>query len=169
MSLIAGIDISSNAVDVCLLDEDSMDARWIRYRIDDGHKDLKAFDRACRLRDAMPPRTAWKDAGVIAIGIEHGASRNFNSVVAQSRVEGALLACLPTDIPKYMLMPASWKKLALGHGRASKQDGRVWADHSIHWQDDRGFYPQDAIDASCIAKATQLKHYAATSDALSAA
>lgn len=170
MSLIAGIDLDSNSVHVCLLDEDSMDARWIRYRIDDGGKDLDAFQRACRLRYAMPARSAWTDAGVIAIGIEHGASRSFKSVTAQSRVEGALLACLPTaDIPVYMLMPASWKKLALGHGRASKQDGAVWAKHTIHWQDERGFYPQDAIDAACIARATQLKHYAATSDAISAA
>lgn len=157
MSLYAGFDLNSNTVDVVLLDEDTMDAVWRRYRIDDGHADLKAFDRARRLRDAMPPRTAWQDAGVVAIGIEHGASRNFNSVAAQSRVEGALLACLPPDIPVYMLMPASWKKLTLGHGRASKQDGAVWARHSIHWKDDRGFYPQDAVDAACIARAAQLK------------
>lgn len=160
MSLIAGIDLNSNTVDVCLLDEDTMDARWVRYRIDDGHKDLTAFDRARRLRDAMPARTAWKDSGVIAIGIEHGASRNFKSVAAQSRVEGALLACLPPDIPIYMLMPASWKKLALGHGRSSKEDGATWSRHTIHWQDERGYHPQDAIDAACIARATQLKHAA---------
>lgn len=160
MSLIAGIDLSSNTVDVALLDEDTMDARWIRYRIDDGHKDLDAFDRARRLRDAMPARTAWKDHGVSAIGIEHGASRSFKSVTAQSRVEGALLACLPPDLPVYLFMPASWKKLALGHGRASKEDGAVWVRHSIHWQNDRGHVPQDAIDAACIARAAQLKHYA---------
>jgi Holliday junction resolvasome RuvABC endonuclease subunit len=160
VSLYAGIDLSSNAVDVVLLDEDTMDARWVRYRIDDGRKDLKAFARARRLRDAMPVRSAWKDAGVVAIGVEHGASRNFNSVVAQSRVEGALLACLPADLPVYMLMPASWKKLALGHGRATKEDGAVWARHTIHWQDARGFYPQDAVDAACIALAAQLKHAA---------
>lgn len=160
MSFYAGIDLSSNVVDVVLLDEDTMDARWVRYRIDDGGKDLDAFQRACRLRDAMPARSAWTDAGVIAIGIEHGASRSFKSVTAQSRVEGALLACLPTAIPKYLFMPASWKKLALGHGRASKHDGTVWATHSIHWQGNRGFHPQDAIDAACIAKATQLKHAA---------
>jgi Holliday junction resolvasome RuvABC endonuclease subunit len=160
MSLIAGIDLNSNTVDVCLLDEDTMDARWIRYRIDDGGKGLDAFERACRLRDAMPARTAWTDAGVIAIGIEHGASRSFKSVTAQSRVEGALAACLPPSVPKYLFMPASWKKLALGHGRASKEDGATWSRHTIHWQDDRGFHPQDAIDAACIARAAQLKHAA---------
>jgi Holliday junction resolvasome RuvABC endonuclease subunit len=160
VSLIAGIDLNSNVVDVVLLDEDTMDARWIRYRIDDGKKGLDAFDRARRLRDAMPARTAWKDSGVIAIGIEHGASRSFKSVTAQSRVEGALLACLPPDLPVYLFMPASWKKLALGHGHATKQDGAVWVAHTIHWQSDRGFHPQDAIDAACIAQATRLKHAA---------
>lgn len=157
MSLIAGIDVNSNVVDVTLLDEDTCEAQWLRYRIDDGRSDLDAFDRARRLRDAMPARTTWRDAGVVVIGIEKPMSQSFKSMSAQTRVQGALLACLPLDIRMYELVPASWKKLAVGHGHASKQDVATWARRVYVWDDSRGFIAQDAYDAAGIGRAAQLK------------
>lgn len=160
MSLIAGIDVNSNMVDVTLVDEDTLDARWIRYRIDDGARGLDAFARARRLRNAMPARTSWADSGVALIGIEKPMSRSFISISAQMRVQGALLACLPADLDIVELAPASWKKLAVGRGDASKADVRTWALRTLRWQDERGYRPQDAYDAAAIARAAQLRHAA---------
>lgn len=157
MSLFAGIDLNSNVVDIVLLDEDTNEAHWIRRRIDTGPSSDDAFARCRRVRDAMPARSIWKDSGVIAIGLEIGMSRSFTSVRAQGRVQGAILACLPTEIPVYELYPASWKRLALGNGRASKQDGANWCRQNIRWLDDQRL-PQDAIDAACIAKAAEMRH-----------
>lgn len=158
MSVFAGIDLNSNVVDIVLLDEDTGDARWIRRRIDDGPSGDDAFTRCRRLRDALPARTSWKDTGVLAIGIELPMSRSFSSVRAQGRVQGALLACLPVDIPVYELVPASWKKLALGNGRASKEDGATWCRQHVRWAPAGQRLPQDAIDAACIAKAAEMRH-----------
>lgn len=157
MSLFAGIDLNSNVVDVVLLDEDTLEAHWMRRRIDTGPSDDDAFQRCRRLRDAMPARSSWADSGVVAIGLEVGMSRSFKSVRAQGRVQGAILACLPIDIPVYELYPASWKRLALGNGRASKEDGAAWCRHNVRWLKDQRL-PQDAIDAACIARAAEMRH-----------
>lgn len=157
MSLFAGIDLNSNVVDIVLLDEDTNEAHWIRRRIDTGPAGDDAFARCRRLRDAMPARSIWKDSGVVAIGLEIGMSKSFKSVRAQGRVQGAILACLPVEIPVYELYPASWKRLALGSGRATKEDGAAWCRRNVRWLENQRL-PQDAIDAACIAKAAEMRH-----------
>jgi hypothetical protein len=159
VSVFAGIDLNSFVVDIVLLDEDTYEARWIRRRIDAGRK-ADAFDRCRRLRDILPPRTSWADSGVLAIGIEKPMAHNPRGIVPQIRVQGALLACLPTEITIYEFVPATWKSLALGHGHASKADGSVWASKHVRWPVGQQHLPQDAVDAACIAEAARLRHYA---------
>lgn len=157
MSLFAGIDLNSNVIDIVLLDEETNEAHWDRRRIDTGPATDDAFARCRRVRDAMPARSIWKDSGVVAIGVEIGMSRSFTSVRAQGAVLGAVLACLPAELPIYALHPASWKRLALGNGRASKEDGANWCRQNVRWLQDQRL-PQDAIDAACIAKAAEMRH-----------
>lgn len=151
--MIAGIDFSSFAVDVILLDETSDAYTWHRFDLrEHSHPKADAFDRSRAVREAMPARGWWDDEGVIAVGIEQPRGRF--GVTPLFRVQGAVLACLPADLLVQPWNPASWR-IAVGlAGNATKQDvmlrglellpampGRVW--------------PQDAYDALCMAHATR--------------
>lgn len=156
---IAGIDVNSNHIDVVLLQLDTDHAEYHRRRIDTGPKE-DAFQRARRLRDAMPARGAWIDHGVLTIGIEKPmAFGNVgNGIVPQIRVQGALLACLPVDIDIVELLPNEWKKASVGHGRADKTAVATWARTA--WLDQPDRCPQDAYDAYAIAWATRARYLA---------
>ena len=115
-----------------------------------------AVARARRLRDLMPSRGSWLDAGVVAIGVESTFSRDFRATAALARVQGAILACLPRDVPIHLLTAngkrtPGWKIQTVGTTNASKLEVRGWAlDHGAP-----DGLPQDFYDAFCIARATR--------------
>lgn len=157
---IAGIDLDSNGVHIVRLALDDNTATYNRIRVDNAKGDV--HERARRLRDLMPARGAWKDHGVIRFAIElpmtapgHGG---FQSAVPQAVMRGALLACLPTDIPIDILTAHQWKKASLGggnpgHGNAQKPEIRAWA--KARWPNPPDHVTQDAMDAYCIAWAAR--------------
>jgi hypothetical protein len=107
--VIVGIDFSTFAVDIVLLEEDSNHARHLRRRLDLGPG--KAIDRTRRVRDAMPARGAWRDAGVTAIGIEEPFSRaTMGGQVPLLITLGAIVATLPRDLPLALLRADDWRK-----------------------------------------------------------
>lgn len=144
MTLIAGIDLSTRAVDCVTIHETTgrLDA-WHHWPID---AQGDAFDRTRWIRDTMPARGWWKDQGVAAIGIEDPRG---NSAGIIYRAQGAILACLPTSILVHPLIPSEWRKLVGLPGNASKQDVRDFAPGTIDGA------PQDAYDAWAIAEATR--------------
>lgn len=158
MSAIAGIDYDSEAIYAVLVDEDS--GLWLgakRYLLTVGPGD--SFERARRIRDLLPARGAWADAGVVAIGLEDLRSRQRSQVAAASRVEGALLATLPRDL-ELVRMPVNtrrdnarpgWKALTVGKTNASKDEIRAWA---IAAGAPAGL-EQDFYDAFAIARAAR--------------
>lgn len=145
---IAGIDLSTHAVDVVLLDEDSDAATWHRFTLEGED----AFARARSVKYAMPGGSFWDD--VVAIGIEDPRGYNAGSIY---RVQGAILGELPGRTLVHPLVPSSWRKQVGLPGNASKAAVMEYA--LLRGQDagmDEWFrVPQDACDAYCIALATR--------------
>lgn len=157
MSYFAGIDYDSNGVYVVLVDEDDgAFYRWAHFRLEVVRGE-DSFDRARRLRDLMPARAAWRDTGVLAVGVESTFSRAFKATAALARIQGAILACLPAELV-VLPMPAGarsenygWKALTVGRTNASKDEVKQWA---LANGLPAGFR-QDLVDAFAIARATR--------------
>ena len=149
MSTVLGIDFSSVAVDCVLLDADTDQA--IHHRVDLAAGPGDAFDRCRRIRDLMPPRTRWLDEGVLMAAIEQPFSRSFKSTAALLRVQGAVIACLPREMPLVPLPAVQWKQETVGRSNADKDAVRAWVLE--RWPDAPSSY--DACDAYAIAWAVR--------------
>lgn len=129
---IAGIDFSSQAVHICTLPEDSNLATVHTVRLDLGGGNL--LTRARRLRDQMPARTAWRDAGITLIAIEKPFSHQPRNVASMNLVYGGILQCLPANIPLLELSPGDWRKECLITNRGDTKAASIrfarqtWAD-----------------------------------------
>jgi len=155
MSLIAGIDYSTHAIDVVLLDEDSREATWRRYPLEGAD----AFERARVAGSRFPFMNSsrfWDD--VLAVGIEDPRGYNAGALY---RVQGAILARLPRSLLVYPWIPSAWRKAVGLPGNASKDAVRAWAVKTMLFSQGKtriSFdppWPQDALDAYCIALATE--------------
>jgi hypothetical protein len=161
--VVAGIDLSTHAVDVVLLDLDSDRATWHRFEL----HGQDSFDRARAVRAAMPGASFWDDC--LAIGIEQPRGRYGTQHIA--RVQGAVLACLPSSLLVQPWNPAAWRKAVGLRGDASK-DAVAVLSRVMRWKADPHFqeappndpadyaayvppWPQDACDAYCVALATR--------------
>lgn len=151
---VAGIDLSTHAIDVVAVDEDTDAATWHRFPLS-GHD---AFERA---RDVWPALLEGGIVGlmedVVACGIEQ--PRGHHGTVHIARVQGAVLASLPRRLLVQPWNPSEWRKACGLPGNASKR--AVW-EFVIDNEPDgnRGWsvledWPQDACDAYCIALATR--------------
>lgn len=144
---VAGIDYSTRAVDVVLLDEDSDAASWVRFELEG----QDAFERARSVRD--PDRLvrhaaqSWMWDDVVAVGIEDPRGYNAGALY---RVQGAILACIPRDKLVQPWIPSAWRKAVGLPGNASKEHVRQYLVG-----DKRPDWPQDACDAYGIALATR--------------
>lgn len=147
MSAIAGIDLSSHAVDCVLIDEnDHRVIAWHRWQLT---ANGDAFDRTRWVRDSMPSRGWWKDEGVIAAGIEDPRGQSAGVIY---RVQGAIISCLPTWLLVHPLNPGEWRKLIGIPGNATKEMTRDWVRAQVGSV--AGSWPNDATDAYGIARAT---------------
>jgi hypothetical protein len=148
--MIAGIDYSTRAVDVVLLDEDSDAATWHRFELEGAD----AFDRTRSVREAMRRQhqylaSVWDD--VLAVGIEDPRGYNAGALY---RIQGAILATIPQATLVHPLIPSQWRKTVGLPGNASK--GAVFEFTMKHsGRAGSGIWPQDACDAYCIALATR--------------
>jgi hypothetical protein len=139
-----GIDLSSRAIDLVLLDENEQLAQWQRVELDGA----TAFDRARDVAEKMP-QPGWYEAhGVYLIAVEE--PMGFQSRVLY-RVQGAILATLP-DVPVWEVRPAAWKN-ALGIKQTEKPTCENFIDR-FDFSDGfcrRTVWKQDAWDALGIA------------------
>lgn len=152
MSIFVGIDYDSRAVYTVSIDEETGGYAG-SHRADLACGPGDSFDRARRVRDLLPVRSRWEDAGVVAVGIETTFSFTFNAAVALARVQGAILACFPRDLMVVPLPAAhrdGWKALTVGKTNASKEDVIAWA---LGNGAPAGLLP-DFYDAFAIARAT---------------
>lgn len=148
----AGIDYSTQAVDIVLIDADTGQPEWQHYDFT-GHD---AFERCRSVRDAMPPRTAtiWDD--VLAIGIEAPMARGKLGRALMEKlalIQGGILACLPAATLAAPLRPPEWRVACGLKGNATKEEVARFArdyllEHLLECD-----IQQDVCDAYCIARA----------------
>lgn len=157
---IGGIDFSTRAIDVVLVDEDTCDAEWHRFDVTEdpltGEVSGDAFERARRVRHTLPRTTWWEDKGVLAIGLEQ--PRGNYGTTPLFRMQGAILACLPTRLLVTPWNPSSWRHEVGLKGNATKHEIMFHAKCLLDPPDlnvTRTDWPQDAYDAYCIARATR--------------
>ena len=148
MTAFLGIDLDTKGAHCVLLYEDAI-PEYRHYEFH-GHD---AFERLRAIRDAMPAAGYWRDQGVIACAIEEpqGAQR---SVVAKLKaVQGGILQTLPRELLVVPLGPTNWRKEVGLSGKATKEEV------ALHVQEQLGenpYWPFDATDAWCLAKAASL-------------
>lgn len=146
---VAGIDFDTHGIDLVLLNEEDDRAIHGRWQLL-GHD---AFERARYVQTLdyhLWNSTAWRN--VIALGIEdpRGPSRNVDAPIY--RVQGAILACLSSELLVERWMPQAWRKrLQIAH--IGKEPIREYA--LAHWLDAPQAVTQDALDAFCVAAATR--------------
>lgn len=162
---VAGIDFSTHAVDIVLIDlDDTAPPVWHRYELVGND----AFDRARTIRGNVPGPWSgyWDD--VLAVGIEQPQMRGSGMATAYGlyRIQGAILFCIPQTTLVQPWLPASWRKTVGIPGNAKKDVVAHWAESNGatplgHWDDiapgqqEFRMPPQDACDAYCIAVATR--------------
>jgi hypothetical protein len=145
--MIGGIDLSSFAVDVVLLEDDTDAATWHRFDL----TGRTPFERARSLRGVFPTRSWWEEQGVWLLGIEDPYSASKGVAKALGMATGAVAALLPRDLTVIQTAPTEWKRLTVGASNASK-------DQVARWAACFGFEPGDlnATDAYAIARAIRL-------------
>lgn len=152
VSLIAGIDFSTFALDVALLDEDADTAQHQRIPLD--YQPGGGLARIRRIRDVMPARGRWHDT-VTAAGVELPYARKGGDILAYAL--GAILACLPADLDLRLIRSDDWRRgcqLPLRQPRADhKRSSLDFA--ATHWIDPPPLLDDNAADAFCIAWATR--------------
>lgn len=105
--MIAGLDISTRAVHIVSLPEDTNEGVLHVVRVDTQRGD--ATERIRRLRDRMPGRAAWRDDGCTLIAIEKPFHRS-PGIAAMMAVYGALLQLFPADLPLLELRSDDWRR-----------------------------------------------------------
>lgn len=149
--MIAGVDVSSHAVDVVLLDDDTDQAHSFHHVPLPGPT---PFERARGCRQRLPARSWWEDQGVWLVGYEDFFARDAHVAKAIAVVLGAWGAQLPTGLTVVPTPPSEWQRLFTGWAkqpRFSDERKRLIRDAAIA----RGFHgdgrTQDLYDAYGIA------------------
>lgn len=168
MSWVAGIDFSTHAVDVVLVDADgNHPPEWMRTELEGDD----AFDRTRRIDNGILLEAWWGE--VLAIGIEDPRGHNAGALY---RVQGAILANLPQQTLVVPWIPSAWRKAVGLKGNATKDQVVAFVadyvagvcvarDYDEAWGTVADLitgtcspavkWPQDACDAYCIALATR--------------
>lgn len=104
--MICGLDISTRAIHIASLPEDTNHAQLHVVRLDTKRGD--AIERIRRLRDVMPARRAWRDEGCALIAIER-PYHHSPGIAVMMAVYGALLQLFPADMPLLELRSDDWR------------------------------------------------------------
>lgn len=144
---IAGIDCSTFAIDIVSvsIEDDDPWANWNCFKLG---RDGDAFDRTRLVGEVLPARNSsfWLD--IIAVGIEQPGGHQRH---VTARVQGAVLAMIPSRMLVHPLQPSEWRKGVGLPGNATKERVFDWVTEQL------GGRPvsQDAADAYCMALATR--------------
>lgn len=147
MSAVLGIDVSTKAIDLVLLDENSDQATWDHLEL----RGATAFDRLRDIPLRMPKWGWYEDSNIYLIAIEAPYGRAQAGTLAKlSRVFGAVIACLPRALdPVWEVPPHDWRRELGVPGNAPKQ---ACAERCV----ELGAYPawadQNAYDAYAVAR-----------------
>jgi hypothetical protein len=154
--LIAGLDISTRAIHIVSLPEDTNHAQLHVVRVDTTRGD--PIERIRRLRDRMPARSAWADSGCSLIAIERPYF-DGPSLGLMMAVYGALLQLLPADLPLLELRSDDWRRECGIPIRKPREAPKDWhkrralefAREQKAWRDAPPFDHDGAPEAFCVA------------------
>jgi hypothetical protein len=146
VSYFGGIDVSSFAVDLVFLDEEKATAKWRKVRLDSG-----ARQRVRPLPARPPAHASHKRMG------RRGAHRrdrkaDVEPVRDERRAHarpGAVVACIPRDMPLAELTPQEWKQACGLPSNADKDTVRRFVLDT--WDDPPIGLDENACDAYAIA------------------
>jgi hypothetical protein len=150
---VAGIDVSTRAVDIVKLPLDGDNAQWGRYELEGP----TALERACWTARILPRGTYWDDVALVAIERPYGPGRDI--LFHLHLIMGALIGTLPKWLrPPWLMHPTEWRKACGLAGNASKESVYTFALNQRVQASTTAFHsqwPQDACDAYCIAYAAR--------------
>lgn len=137
-----GIDLSSKAIDLVLLDENENRASWTRLTLEGE----TAFDRARDVAQKMP-QPGWYEAhGVYLVAIERPFVSHGQDVIRL--VQGCVLAEIPRELQVWEVSVSQWKK-PLGIPVREKPH---WSDFPVEFvHSSIDGWRQDALDALGVA------------------
>lgn len=151
--MIAGLDISTRAIHIVSLHEDSNRADLHVVRLDQERGGY--VDRVRRLRDRMPARTAWRDAGITLIAVERPYAHMASTLAPMMLAYGGLLQLLPSSVPLLEISAPEWRKEC---GLPQRGDDRKAAAVRFArglWADAPAAVDDNVADAFCIAWAAR--------------
>ncbi len=147
---VLGIDLSTHAIDLVYLDEDTLRGDWDRITLPRTTRLAPAAQRGeqiAHINDHFPTLNTLEAAGVWLAGIEDPHGRHAHTAKALGEITGAVKLLLTRrDIPHIPIPPAEWKRELGLPGNATKDQVRDRIAGGYHW-------PQDAFDAYAIALA----------------
>lgn len=150
---IAGLDFSTKAVDIVLLNEDNDQAEWTRCPVYDPRGPLYAAESVRRM---LPPPSWWEDNGVYMVGIEDPQSRFPHVAKALGMIAGAVASTLPFGLTVLQLRPQEWKRELCGEAKADKAlVASVAAGRILMAGGQCDDWAQDAFDAYGVAFAAR--------------
>ena len=147
MSAVLGVDLSSFALDLVLLDEDSAVAERHQFEL----AGASSFDRCRHVRHVMPSRSWLEGRGVYLVAIEKPTAASFKSAAAHSPFSVRWRRCCREICPVWSFSPAEWKRelgVSLQRKPTADQIAAVIGDVAHSW-------PQDALDACGVAYAAR--------------
>ncbi len=188
MSAVVGIDLSTKAIDLVKLDEDSNRAEWVRCELDGAD----AWARTLGIRGALPdvrigwPRGHggwWEDVYLVAIEAPYGRGQPGTSAIL-NRVVGAVAASLPAHLraPErcWIVRPDEWKNGLGLKGKPTWGDIDALIGETFAWTNHVGLLSelvtrtysqgivQNARDAYCLAMFARDQNAAAIAKAVGA-
>lgn len=108
MSAVVGIDLSTKAIDLVKLPEETNDATWERANLNGGD----AWARTLTIRDALPTASWWADVYLVAIEAPYGRAQG-GTQAKLNRVVGAIVSALPGALRRpercWIVRPDEWK------------------------------------------------------------
>lgn len=150
--MVAGIDVSTFAIDVVWIDLDDLEApHWCRYSMEG----RDAWERCRDVGREFPGASSEVWDETTAIGMEVAFGPSSGDV---NRCVGAVLSRLPQGILIERWSSSQWKKAVGLAGNAKKQqvmDHVLRIAFGVGWKTDQKILEQDACDAYCIALATR--------------
>jgi hypothetical protein len=149
---VAGIDFSTKAIDVALLDDDTDQAVWYRFPLAHGKGHLALARSVSRV---VPPRSWWEEHGVWLVGVEDPMSRFPHVAKALGVVAGALLARMPLELPVVQTEPSEWQGKFLALAKLPADRKTAIRARTLEAMPHLSIWPQDAFDAYGIAWATR--------------
>lgn len=108
MASVVGIDLSTKALDLVKLPEETNDALWERADLEG----QDAWARTLTIRDALPASEWWEDVYLVAIEAPYGRMQG-GTQAKLNRVVGAIVSALPASLRQpnrcWIVRPDEWK------------------------------------------------------------